>query len=74
MATKRQDAGTEYPAEPPVSPSATAANTSSAYSRLSKDDHAVIEAELSSGAKLTATCCGVFVAVCEGHPAYHRWN
>ena len=34
---------------------------------------AVIEAELYSGDKLCATCRGTFVAVKEGHPAYHRW-
>lgn len=32
-----------------------------------------IEAELSAAGKVTATCRGVFVAVREGHPAYHRW-
>lgn len=32
-----------------------------------------VEAELSSHGKITATCRGVFVAVKEGHPAYHRW-
>jgi acyl-coenzyme A thioesterase PaaI-like protein len=39
----------------------------------SSDDRAVIEAELSAGGKVTATCRGTFVAVTEGHPAYHRW-
>ena len=34
---------------------------------------AVVEAELSSGGQVTATCRGTFVAVREGHPAYHRW-
>ena len=34
---------------------------------------AVIEAELSAQGKVTATCRGVFVAVKEGHPAFHRW-
>jgi len=34
---------------------------------------AVVEAELSAEGKVTATCRGVFVAVKEGHPAYHRW-
>jgi hypothetical protein len=28
---------------------------------------------MTSAGKLTATCRGVFVAVKEGHPAYHRW-
>lgn len=32
-----------------------------------------VDAELSAGGKVTATCRGVFVAVREGHPAYHRW-
>jgi acyl-coenzyme A thioesterase PaaI-like protein len=36
-------------------------------------DRAVIEAEMEAGGKVTATCRGVFVAVKEGHPAYHRW-
>lgn len=44
-----------------------------------KDDRAKIEAELFSVApggeeKLCATCSGTFVAVKEGHPAYHRWS
>jgi len=40
----------------------------------STDDRAVIEAELSSDGKVTSTCRGTFVAVKEGHPAFHRWN
>ncbi len=36
-------------------------------------DRAEIEATLEAGGKLTATCTGLFVAVREGHPAYHRW-
>jgi acyl-coenzyme A thioesterase PaaI-like protein len=36
-------------------------------------DQATIEAELTAGGKLTATCRGTFVAVKEGHPAFHRW-
>ena len=32
-----------------------------------------VEAELGAGGKVTATCRGLFVAVREGHPAYHRW-
>ena len=39
----------------------------------SSDDRAVIEATLSSGDVVTATCRGTFVAVKPGHPAYHRW-
>jgi len=37
------------------------------------DRKAVVDAELTSDGKLTATCRGTFVAVREGHPAYHRW-
>jgi acyl-coenzyme A thioesterase PaaI-like protein len=36
-------------------------------------DRCTVDAELSCGGKITATCHGVFVAVNEGHPAYHRW-
>jgi acyl-coenzyme A thioesterase PaaI-like protein len=41
-------------------------------------DRAVISAELFSRAnptgKPTASCIGTFVAVKEGHPAFHRWG
>jgi acyl-coenzyme A thioesterase PaaI-like protein len=40
----------------------------------STDDRAVIEASLTAGGKICATCRGTFVAVKEGHPAYHRWG
>lgn len=39
----------------------------------STDDRAVVEATLSSGGQVCATCRGTFVAVKPGHPAYHRW-
>lgn len=39
----------------------------------SEGDRAVVEATLESKGKTTATCRGTFVAVREGHPAYHRW-
>ncbi|RMG18862.1 MAG: PaaI family thioesterase [Planctomycetota bacterium] len=39
----------------------------------SSDDRATVRARLESGGKVTATCEGLFVAVKEGHPAYHRW-
>jgi acyl-coenzyme A thioesterase PaaI-like protein len=39
----------------------------------STQDRATVEAELSSNGVVTATCRGTFVAVKEGHPAYHRW-
>ena len=36
-------------------------------------DRATVEAELIADDKVCATCRGLFVAVKEGHPAYHRW-
>ena len=36
-------------------------------------DRAVVEATVEANGKVTATCRGTFVAVKEGHPAYHRW-
>lgn len=39
----------------------------------SGDDRAVVEATLEANGKVTATCRGTFVAVKEGHPAFHRW-
>ena len=37
------------------------------------DPRVVVEGELWSGEKVTATVWGLFVAVEEGHPAFHRW-
>jgi acyl-coenzyme A thioesterase PaaI-like protein len=39
----------------------------------STEDRATVEGTLSAGGKVCATCRGVFVAVKEGHPAFHRW-
>jgi len=44
-----------------------------------KDDHtakvhAEVWADTPRGRKCTATCEGTFVAVEEGHPAWHRWG
>lgn len=39
-----------------------------------KLDRAWVEGELSVGGVVTASCRGLFVAVKEGHPAYHRWG
>ncbi len=39
----------------------------------STEDRATVEAELIADEKVCATCRGLFVAVKEGHPAYHRW-
>ena len=36
-------------------------------------DRCTVEATLIAEGRVTATCKGVFVAVKEGHPAYHRW-
>lgn len=38
-----------------------------------KDDRATIEATLTAGGRVTATCRGTFIAVKEGHPAFARW-
>jgi uncharacterized protein (TIGR00369 family) len=39
----------------------------------STNDRAVVEGTIEAQGKLRATCRGTFVAVEEGHPAYHRW-
>lgn len=39
----------------------------------STDRRATVDATLESDGRVTATCRGTFVAVKEGHPAYHRW-
>jgi acyl-coenzyme A thioesterase PaaI-like protein len=39
----------------------------------SSEDRATVEATLTAGGKVCASCKGVFVAVRPGHPAYHRW-
>ena len=36
-------------------------------------DRARITATLEAGGRVCATCDGLFVAVREGHPAFHRW-
>lgn len=36
-------------------------------------DRATVAATIEAAGKITATCRGTFVAVKEGHPAYHRW-
>src|SRR5437667_7524620 len=37
------------------------------------DNRATVEGTLSAGGEVCATFRGTFVAVQEGHPAYHRW-
>jgi len=44
-----------------------------AWVESSEADRAEIKGELIAGGKVCATCTGKFVAVTEGHPAYHRW-
>jgi acyl-coenzyme A thioesterase PaaI-like protein len=39
----------------------------------STPERAVVDASIEAGGKVTATCRGSFVAVREGHPAFHRW-
>lgn len=39
----------------------------------SETDRAWVEGEILAGDQVTATCRGLFVAVEEGHPAFHRW-
>lgn len=39
----------------------------------SADDRAKVTGTLEAGGKVCATCEGLFVAVREGHPAFHRW-
>jgi acyl-coenzyme A thioesterase PaaI-like protein len=39
----------------------------------SSADRATVEASVEAGGKTTATGRGTFVAVKEGHPAFHRW-
>lgn len=39
----------------------------------STDDRATVEGTLRADEKVCATCRGTFVAVKEGHPAFHRW-
>lgn len=39
----------------------------------SAGDRVVIEATMEAGGRFTASCTGTFVAVREGHPAFHRW-
>ncbi len=39
----------------------------------STEDRATVEAELIADGKVCDTCRGTFVAVKQGHPAYHRW-
>lgn len=36
-------------------------------------DKCIVEGTLEAAGKLRGTCRGTFVAVTEGHPAYHRW-
>jgi acyl-coenzyme A thioesterase PaaI-like protein len=37
-------------------------------------DRVTIDAHIEVAGRVTATCRGLFVAVPEGHPAFHRWG
>lgn len=39
----------------------------------SSEDRAKVAGTLEAGGKVCASCEGLFVAVKEGHPAFHRW-
>ena len=39
----------------------------------SGEDRVIVEATLTAGDDVTATCRGTFVAVKPGHPAYDHW-
>ena len=39
----------------------------------SEGSRVTVQATMTSGDQVTATCTGKFVAVGPGHPAYHRW-
>jgi acyl-coenzyme A thioesterase PaaI-like protein len=57
---------------PRVTPS-TAPLRLRAHVAESAPERATVEATVEAEGKTTATCRGVFVAVRDGHPAYHRW-
>ena len=44
-----------------------------AHAAQTLGDKVLVEATIEANGKITATCKGTFVAVREGHPAYHRW-
>lgn len=44
-----------------------------AHAVATEGDKVVIEATVEANGKVTSTCRGTFVAVREGHPAFHRW-
>jgi acyl-coenzyme A thioesterase PaaI-like protein len=44
-----------------------------AWAKKSQEDRAVVAGEILAGGQVTCVGEGTFVAVKEGHPAYHRW-
>lgn len=48
--------------------------TLSAKIETISEDRATIFCDVTCEGKITATCTGTFVAVKEGHPAWHRWG
>ncbi len=55
-------------------PAGTVLSVTAKVEEIVGDDRARIHAEVVAGGKVTATCEGTFVAVKEGHPAWHRWG
>ncbi|MCB0351460.1 MAG: PaaI family thioesterase [Bdellovibrionales bacterium] len=55
-------------------PTDTKVHLKSHITEFIKEDRAWVEGELIANGQVTATCRGLFVAVKEGHPAYHRWS
>ncbi len=47
--------------------------TVTAHVVAAESDRASVEARIEVDGKVTATCNGLFIAVKEGHPAFHRW-
>jgi acyl-coenzyme A thioesterase PaaI-like protein len=58
------------PTKGPISLAAHAVDDGASPART---DRATIDGTLSADGKVCATCRGIFVAVKEGHPAFHRW-
>lgn len=44
------------------------------WSESVEKNRATVKGELFCQDKLTASCQGTFIAVKEGHPAFHRWS
>ena len=67
------DAGEDRAGRQDLCRNATAELLAVVLAEKGTHDRAWVEASLEAGGKECATCRGLFVAVTEGHPAYHRW-